>query len=157
MAKIEFSEWGSDFTEVESAFVSAFSCHSSTTVADCGCGRTYFTSCPTGGDFDEGELEELQANREKEPDLYFETNVYDSIEIVAIGGEEYIPQCKCGFLRPYIQFMEIKKEQLAMFLIERFRQSIGDKERQIKRERYLLSGVERAKETYGKERDEERK
>lgn len=68
---------------------------------------------------------------------------------------EYVPQCDCGHIRKYIEFLEGMKDQIATFLIARYRTTIGEKQSEIKRDAYFLDNLNNAKPSFdkGAERD----
>lgn len=108
---------------------------SSCTVTDCACGRTYFTTAQHHGDFEEGELESLLEWQSKEPDKFISSAEYDSIDIVMIGGKEFIPQCDCGGAKKYLDFFEENFGNLIRYCSERIRQKKAHAEAELQRQR----------------------
>jgi hypothetical protein len=58
------------------------------------CGRVYFCY---RGDYDEGELEELQSKRAANPDKYIETDDFTSWG--TINGKQFVIDCPCNGVR----------------------------------------------------------
>lgn len=72
-------------------FIQAFSSGSGGTVRTCACGVTFFDgSSPSH--FDEGELESLIAQREKNPAKFVETDC--TVSTMTIAGQEYVIGCQ---------------------------------------------------------------
>lgn len=64
------------------------------------CGRTYFAHA---GDYTTGELEELRAQAEAEPDRYVETA--DFTHWGVLGGKRVVLTCCLDYLRRYEDFI----------------------------------------------------
>ncbi len=62
---------------------------------DCNCGRVHFTSASGHGDYEQGELEQLQAKAAQSPEKYIEHTQYDYVEAILICGERVILGCQC--------------------------------------------------------------
>ena len=78
-------------------FLEAFREGTSGMVVQCDfCGRTYFAT-DDSGDYEEGELEDLRARAEKEPDKYVEVGYFT--ERISVEGKIYALGCKCHLVR----------------------------------------------------------
>jgi hypothetical protein len=92
-------------------FHRAFS-DSSSLAIDCEfCGRTFFKS---GGDYDDGELEKLQANAKANPDKYVETDDYTSWYY--LSGKQCVAECPCNAARHYENFIWRYRRQISTYL-----------------------------------------
>jgi len=73
--------------------------HSGSTVIDCElCGRTHFNSSDTGC-FEEGELEQLQKEADKDPEKYVETDY--TIPWLYVDDKQAVIGCPCNKLAYY--------------------------------------------------------
>lgn len=104
------------YTDQQSRLVRAF-CHSGTScVCDCDCGRVHFVSADGHGDYEEGELEALQAKAKREPDKYIEESQFDTIDILHIGGVSLVPDCPCDRAIRYAKFLDDHAEDVAAYV-----------------------------------------
>jgi hypothetical protein len=117
------------YTDQQSRLVSAF-CHRSTLcVCDCSCGRVYFVSAQGHGDYEEGELAELQKKAREQPNRYIEEAIYDSVDLVEIDGKSVVPHCVCGVADKYARWIEDHAEGLAQYLTRYFQEKKKQAER----------------------------
>lgn len=121
------------YSDVESALVRGFCQISSCCSIVCECGRTYFTTASTGGDFSPGELEGLIANEQANPDQYISSNEFDTIDAVSLDGKEFVPQCKCGGVAKYAEWLESNLEQLTKYCATRLEQKRKEHESALSR------------------------
>ena len=104
------------YTDRQARLARAF-CHSGTScVVECDCGRIHFVSASGHGDYEDGELEKLQQDAEKEPTKYVEEAHYDTIDVLNIHGMTLIPDCPCGKAERYAAFLEDHAEEVAVFV-----------------------------------------
>ncbi len=95
-------------------FLDAFSGGSAGMIVDCDfCGRVYF-STNDNGDYEEGELEDLRAKAEKDPDGYIEVDYFTSR--VEVDGKTYAYGCKCNKVRRYEDWIWHNREAIVKFL-----------------------------------------
>ncbi len=85
-------------------------------VIDCSCGRTHFASRPGGGDWEEGELEDLRRKAKEKPDSYIEDPTYDYISWKCINNRPLIPGCPCQWEKKYADFIIGHRELIVLFL-----------------------------------------
>lgn len=106
------------YNDQQARLVRAF-CRTSTCCATtCTCGRTHFTSARGHGDYEEGELEELQAKALENPNMYIEDTEYDSIDMVPLGaGAELVPHCPCEKYKQYCNWIEAHAPELTAYLL----------------------------------------
>lgn len=88
---------------------------------DCQCGRTHFASWDTG--WETGELEDLQAKAEREPDKYIEHS-NTSVTVAHLGGKEYVYECPCEGLVPYEKFIWNHREEILDYLTGRHKRQL---------------------------------
>ena len=87
----------------------------------CHCGRTHFASWE--GSFDEGELENLLSNAEREPDKYI-NHPSTSISIAHIDGKEFVYECPCEGLERYETFIWTYREVILDYLTARHKRQL---------------------------------
>ena len=93
--------WGNSKMPLSEYFILAFS-DSGTICASCEfCGRVHFGG---DGDFDEGELESLKTNAEKEPDKYVDHGD-EWVGLLHLAGRTGVVDCPCNKMDPYEQFI----------------------------------------------------
>jgi hypothetical protein len=112
------TQFHEDFSDEETALVEAFGGFGSC-VMTCNCGRHYFVTSDRHGEYDDGELDELRANAEKDPEHYIEEGRYSYVSVVRLDGREFAPQCACKGVEKYINWMEDNLEQLAVYVATR--------------------------------------
>lgn len=86
------------------------------------CGREYFAS---NGDYDEGELEKLNALAEKHPEKYINTGE-DWQSLCSIGGRDYVYGCPCNAPRQYEDFIWAHRWPIAKYLKTRSKNQLKD-------------------------------
>jgi len=95
-------------------FLDAFSGGSAGIIVECDfCGRVYF-STSDHGDYEEGELESLRANAEKEPDGCIEVDYFTSR--VEVDGKTYAYGCKCNKVRRYEDFIWLHRREILAYI-----------------------------------------
>jgi hypothetical protein len=100
--------------EPSKEFLEAFREGSAGMVVECDfCGRVYFAT-DDGGDFEEGELEDLRARAEKEPDKCIEVSGFATRIIV--NGKYYAEGCKCNLIRPYEDFIWLHRRGILAYI-----------------------------------------
>lgn len=84
-------------------------------VIDCACGRTYFDNSQSC-DWEDGELESLEAKAETQPDKY--VAVDHTIGTFTLFGVEYVYGCPCtaGKPREYEAFILKHARKIAIYL-----------------------------------------
>lgn len=103
-------------TAVSIEFERAFASNSSGCRRECYCGRVHFDTY-NKWDWEEGELEELEARQAKEPDRYIgEGNSIGSYELM---GHEIVLGCKCNTGARYEDFLIRHAREIATYLNER--------------------------------------
>lgn len=123
MSKIDKEEKHSEPSE---EFQRALSNMSSLVVFCQFCERTHYSSGE--GDFEEGELEELEKNREKNPDKYIDHGNHYS-DWGFLDGKQYVVDCKCNKARPYENFIWEHRRLIARYLKARSKREIEDAQR----------------------------
>lgn len=117
-------------SECSREFYSAF-CHSGSLVITCNyCDRTYFGR---GGDYEDGELEELQAKAEKEPDKYREREDFTSY--FNFNGRQCVFDCPCGASERIEALIWNNRHDIAEYLNARAKLELAD----ATRDKALLS------------------
>lgn len=81
---------------------------------ECDCGRTLFDNSHQY-DWEEGELERLEALAESDPEHYAVLDF--GCSSVVIDGRTFVMGCPCNGLRAYENFIRNHAEQLAKFLV----------------------------------------
>jgi hypothetical protein len=100
--------------EPSEEFLEAFREGSSGMVVDCEfCGRVYFAT-QDSGDYEEGELENLRAQAEKDPDKYIEVDCFTTR--ILIDGKGYAYGCKCNKLRRYEDWIWSNRRGIVAYL-----------------------------------------
>ena len=117
------------YDDQQERFESSFEGMRTMCSVDCQCGRLHFVSADGHGDYQEGELEELQRKAQAEPEKYFEHDQYDYIDAVWIGGEPIVPDCPCGKYKRYCDWIEENAEGLAKYLVKFFEDRKKEAER----------------------------
>jgi|GEM_PF-1437568 len=92
------------------------------------CGRTYFNPS-TGFDWEEGELEELIAQSEEEPDKYLSLNC--DPEWGYIDGKQAVIDCKCNLLSKYENLFWESRRIIAEYFRQRAKQELGKAQESI--------------------------
>ena len=126
------------YSDEESDLVRGFSYGGSCCSVQCHCGRTYFTTAPTGGDWEQGELDRLIEREEADPNQFVGTGLFDTIDTVLIEGKEFVPQCKCDGVRKYLDFMNAHFEQLTRFCLNRLERERKAAEAKVRQSRAML-------------------
>jgi hypothetical protein len=103
-------------SEASETFWRAF-CHSGSCYQTCICKRVHFArSSAAGWDWGEGELEKLNANALKKPDLYFPDDQNDSISWMDLGRGPVVWGCPCHGAAPYENFIWQFKDEILTYL-----------------------------------------
>lgn len=91
-------------------------CHGGSIRATCEfCGITYFIDDPT--DYDEGELEDLQAKQKLYPNKFITLEYEPSLG--NIDGKQAVRECPCNSVRKYEDFIWDNRYLIADYLTER--------------------------------------
>ena len=85
-------------------------------VRTCECGITHFDVYNIH-DYEDGELEELQRNAQKDPEHYIAHD--HSLGTMEIGGIEIVYDCSCDLAKKYENFIIGHDVQLAEYLNKR--------------------------------------
>lgn len=83
---------------------------------DCSCGRTHFASHNGTGDWEDGELEDLQRKAKENPDSYIEDPTCDYISWKMLNNRPLIPGCPCGWEKKMADFIVGHRELIVLFL-----------------------------------------
>lgn len=129
------------YTDRQAWFADAFLFHRTRCSAMCSCGQTHFVSAMGHGDYEPGELEEFQRKAKESPDKYYEHCDFDSIDVCEIDGKDIIPDCPCGGIEKYCDWIEENANALATYLQAFLQQRMDDAEESIKQDTKLLEGV----------------
>jgi hypothetical protein len=98
-------------------FETIFDSHGGGCRRECACGRTHFDISDNGWDWEDGELEGLQAKAKEQPDKYIE---HDGIVgCMEICGAVIVYDCKCGLALAHERFLVVDAERIAKYLNER--------------------------------------
>lgn len=89
---------------------------------DCACGRTHFASWETGA-FEPGELEDLLAKAEREPDKYIEHSD-TNVTVAHIDGREFVYECKCDKLAAYERLVWNHREEILDYFTARHKRQL---------------------------------
>ena len=100
---------------------------------DCACGVTHYAS---HGDFEEGELEELQNKARRIPDQYNEVTDDDMVSYTIIDSKQIVIQCGCNLLGDYERLFLEEKGLIIDFLT-----SVNEEE--AKQETYRIKEAEK--------------
>jgi len=120
------------YSEEESAFQEAFSTGGGSTCGTyCECGRCYFIAGSDHGDYEEGQLDDLLQSAQNDPDKFIPEDNYSSIEMVEIGGERLVVQCKCAKAQKYIKFFESHLHEIAKYAAIRLKQRVAQLRREL--------------------------
>lgn len=79
------------------------------------CGRTHFVG-DGHGDYEDGELEDLRTNAQRNPGEYIEHNDYDSIDWGYINGKQIVWGCPCNSARRFEQWIWSHRYAIAKYL-----------------------------------------
>ena len=94
------------------------------------CDRTYF--CTWGnGDYEEGELEELRKQAEKDPDKYIEIHDDDATSWGHIDGKQFVINCPCNSARKYEDWILDHRWVIAEYFKNRAKRLKKDLEREV--------------------------
>ena len=121
----------------------AFHCPGTCTSILCKCGRVHFTSGPGCGDYEDGELEELQGKAEKDPDRYVEDPLFGRIDWLPWNGEQLVLGCPCGKAQGIAEGIEGIAEELAAYLKLYFEDRLAGLALETKAARAGLAAVDR--------------
>lgn len=100
--------------EPSKEFLDAFKEGSSGMIVECDfCGRVYFAT-QDGGDYEDGELENLRENAKKEPDKYIEVDCFTTR--ILIDGHYYALGCKCNKVRRYEDWIWANRRSIVAYL-----------------------------------------
>lgn len=104
-----------DSERVSEMFEDTFTSGCSHCVIECACGRTYFDDYNTY-DWEEGELEELEAKAKAHPDKYVAVDY--SVGTFTLFGVEFVCgcPCTCGKPREYESFILKHARKIAAYL-----------------------------------------
>jgi hypothetical protein len=134
--------------EPSEEFLDAFREVSSGMIVECDfCGRVYFAT-QDSGDYGEGELENLRAQAEKEPDKYIEVDYFTTRIIV--DGKGYADGCKCHKIRRYEDWIWANRGSIMKYLRARIEKRFKEAEEEIKAMRVhmaIIKGAEGAEES----------
>jgi hypothetical protein len=99
-------------------FQRAFSVHSTLCQVICEpCGRTHYVGRGiASGDYETGELTELEANAKRLPEWFLEEMEFDSIDTAYIGELQIVTHCKCHYLRTWEEFIYRQRHSVAKYL-----------------------------------------
>lgn len=79
------------------------------------CNRVHFVGNGYG-DYEDGELEDLRANAQKNPGKYIEHNDYDSIDWGYINGKQIVWGCPCNSARQFESWIWSHRYAIAKYL-----------------------------------------
>lgn len=130
------------YTDQQYWITKAFRGHRTCCVLDCDCGRVHFVSAAGHGDYEEGELAEFQQKAKDHPDKYYEHNDFDYVETVVIDGREIVPDCPCGKIQRYIDWIEENADSLAKYLGFHFEHRKKELARQQQEAESLAAGIQ---------------
>ena len=94
-------------------FYDAFSSGGSGIRRECACGRVTFNYMEQGC-YEEGELEQLEANAKKNPDKYI--GVDYSVPTFVLAGQEWVVGCPCNKGANIEAFIRSHARQIAAYL-----------------------------------------
>lgn len=86
-------------------------------VMDCNCGRTHFEDNDHAGTWAEGELEDLRAKAEANPDKYIGSDY--SVSGVQVNGRTFVADCQCNGAEPFEVFIWNHRGQIMRYLQDR--------------------------------------
>ena len=92
-----------------------------------GCGRVHYASS-AGYDFEEGEREDLDARRAKDPDRCIDHGD-ESVGSVYLQGMQFVVGCRCNRLRRYEDFIWDNRRDIASYLKRRSEKQMRAAER----------------------------
>jgi hypothetical protein len=101
------------------------------------CGRVHFATYDGGGDFEEGELEDLRKQADKEPDRYLEEGRYSSISFGYIDGKQAVWGCPCNLAKKYEDWIWGHRRTIIAYLKKR----IINEKRDAEMEEELFKGI----------------
>lgn len=131
------------YDDQQSRLSSSFNGHRTLTVQTCQCGRLHFVSADGHGDYEPGELEDLLAKAEAEPEKYVEEAEFDHIDAVYIEGWEIVPDCPCAAYKRYCDWIENHAEELAEYLTRYFQDKKADAMREAKTADRLAAAIQK--------------
>jgi hypothetical protein len=118
-----------DSKELSQEFVRAF-CHASTIHITCDfCQREHFGR---DGEFEEGELAELEAGAKEFPDKYIDHG-YDMVSWINIDGKNGVVDCECGKLKQYEKWIWAHRYGIADYLRDRTKHELEEKQFEAER------------------------
>lgn len=110
-----------EFEKPSEEFMEAV-CTAGSISVDCElCGMTHFAS---GGDFEEGELEELRLNAEASPGEYMEHLSADSISFGEVNGRQVVDGCPCNKARTYEEFIWNHRHIIKAYIVARAKRQL---------------------------------
>ena len=77
------------------------------------CGITHYSSME--GDFEDGELELLEANHKENPDMYVD-HLDEYARCGYLEGKQYVIDCTCNKARPYEDFIWKNRDMIVTYL-----------------------------------------
>lgn len=96
-------------------FFDIFRSNSGGCVRICVCGVTWFDGSASGGwTWDEGELENLRAKAEQQPEQYREIEY--TVTTLNPNGDEIVADCTCDRARKYEEFLQEEAGRIANYL-----------------------------------------
>jgi hypothetical protein len=101
------------------------------------CGRVHFATWDDGAGWEEGELEELRANAEKEPDRYIEDATCSSISWGYLNNQQAVYGCPCNHAKKIEDWIWGHRRIIADYLKRR----ITSTKRDAEMEEELFEGV----------------
>lgn len=134
------------YDDQTSRMVRAFCHYATLCVMACHCGRVHFVSAPGHGDYEEGELEELKAKAEKEPDKYIEEWEHDTIDEITIDGKSFVAHCKCEGWRKYSKWIDRHAEQITKYLGDFWIEKAKDAKAESDHAEKMKAALDRAEE-----------
>jgi hypothetical protein len=104
--------------------------HSGSLVINCElCGRVHFGD--GSGDYDPGELEDLQIKATAEPEKYIQHFDDDMVSWGMMDGKQAVIGCPCNKLTLYERFIWNHRNVIAKYLRDRVRQMIEDARHEV--------------------------
>ena len=129
------------YTYQQSRFARAFAIASTLCSIRCQCGRVHFTSAKGHGDYEDGELEELQASAANDPDRFIEDSTFDSIDFVSVGNGYTVVHCKCGEADRVATWLDDHADEVAAYVTALFKERVETAKRELTRDEKILSGL----------------
>jgi len=107
-------------------------------VIDCElCGRVHFATWDENAGWEEGELEDLRAKAEKDPDRYIEDATCSSISYGWLNGKQVVDGCPCNRARKIEDWIWSHRDIISKYLKSR----IMKMKRQAEMEERQVEGV----------------